>query len=73
MPVQEKNLKYAAIAKQIKDLNHSAERRPPVQKKWLNLLRDRNDSMRMPFWYFLFVKMLLARQAKAPKKAPKLH
>ena len=33
MPVQEKNLRYAAIAKQIKDLNHSAERRPPVQKK----------------------------------------
>jgi len=33
MPVQEKNMKYTAIAKQIKDPSHSAERRPPVQKK----------------------------------------
>jgi len=67
MPIQEKNLEYAAIAKQIKAINPSEAYRSDF-KNYLNLLRDRDDSVRVPSWYCLFVKMLWAMQAKYPEQ-----
>ena len=67
MPIQEKNLEYAAIAKQIKDINPSEGYRNDF-RNYLNLLRDRDDSVRVPSWYSLFVKMMWAMQAKYPEQ-----
>ena len=65
MPVQVQNLEYAGIARQIKAINPSEEYRNDF-RNYLNELRDRDESVRLPSWYSLFVKMLWAMQAKHP-------
>lgn len=35
---------------------------------YLNSLMDRDDSVRLPSWYSLYIKMLWAMQAKYPEQ-----
>ncbi len=66
MPVQAQNLDYTAIARQIKAINPSEAYRNDF-RNYLNQLRDRDDSIRLPSWYSLYIKMLWAMQAKYPE------
>jgi len=65
MPVQAQNLDYTTIARQIKAIAPSEAYRNDF-RNYLNHLRDRDDSIRLPSWYSLYVKMLWAMQAKYP-------
>ena len=65
MPLQEKNIEYATISQQIKAINPSEAYRSDF-RNYLNELRDRDDSIRLPSWYSLYIKMLWAMQAKYP-------
>ena len=67
MPVQAQNLDYTNIARQIKAINPSEAYRNDF-RNYLNQLRDRDESIRLPSWYSLYVKMLWAMQAKYPDK-----
>ncbi len=65
MPIQQQNNDYREISRQIKALNPSEGYRHDF-KNYLNLLRERDDSVRLPSWYSLYIKMLWAMQAKYP-------
>ena len=65
MPLQEKNIEYATISQQIKAIDPSEAYRSDF-RNYLNELRDRDDSIRLPSWYSLYIKMLWAMQAKYP-------
>lgn len=65
MPIQQQNHDYRDISRQIKALDPSEGYRNDF-KNYLNLLRDRDDSVRLPSWYSLYIKMLWAMQAKYP-------
>lgn len=65
MPLQEQNIGYRSIARQLKDLEPSAEYRYDF-KLYLSQLRDRDEDVNLPSWYALFVKMMWAMQAKYP-------
>ena len=66
MPVQAQNLDYTNIARQIKAINPSEAYRNDF-RNYLNQLRDRDESVMLPSWYSLYVKMLWAMQAKYPE------
>ncbi len=66
MPVTDKNREYGNIAKQIKAINPSAAYKDDF-KNYLNRLREKDDTVRLPSWYSLYVKMLWAMQAKYPE------
>lgn len=65
MPIQPQNLEYATIARQKKAINPSEAYRSDF-RNYLNHLRDRDDSVLLPSWYSLYIKMLWAMQAKYP-------
>lgn len=65
MPIQPQNNDYRDISRQIKAINPSEGYRNDF-KNYLNLLRDRDDSVRLPSWYSLYIKMLWAMQARYP-------
>ncbi len=65
MPIQPQNNDYRDISRQIKAINPSEGYRNDF-KNYLNLLRDRDESIRLPSWYSLYIKMLWAMQAKYP-------
>lgn len=65
MPVQPQNDDYRDISRQIKALQPSEAYRSDF-RNYLALLRDQDESVRLPSWYSLYVKMLWAMQAKYP-------
>jgi len=66
MPHQPQNDDYREISRQIKALAPSEGYRSDF-RIYLNLLRDRDESVLLPSWYSLYVKMLWAMQAKYPE------
>jgi len=66
MPKQPQNEDYRNISRQIKALQPSEAYRSDF-KIYLNILRDRDESVLLPSWYSLYVKMLWAMQAKYPE------
>jgi len=67
MPIQQQNHDYRDISRQIKALNPS-EAYSSDFRMYLNLLRDRDESVLLPSWYSLYIKMLWAMQAKYPEQ-----
>jgi hypothetical protein len=65
MPIQQQNNDYRDISRQIKVVNPSEGYRNDF-RNFLNLLRDRDESVRLPSWYSLYIKMMWAMQAKYP-------
>lgn len=63
MPIQPQNHDYRQISQQIKAINPSEGYRNDF-RMYLNDLRQRDDSVRLPSWYSLYIKMLWAMQAK---------
>ncbi len=66
MPIQPQNLDYRDISRQIKALDPSEGYRNDF-RSYLNALRERDESVRLPSWYGLYIKMLWAMQAKYPE------
>lgn len=66
MPHQPQNDDYRTISRQIKALEPSEAYRSDF-RIYLNILRDRDESVLLPSWYSLYVKMLWAMQAKYPE------
>ncbi len=66
MPIQPQNHDYRDISRQIKALNPSEAYRNDF-RMYLNALMDRDDNVRLPSWYSLYIKMLWAMQAKYPE------
>lgn len=66
MPIQPQNNDYRDISRQIKALNPSEAYRNDF-RMYLNTLMERDDSVRLPSWYSLYIKMLWAMQAKHPE------
>ena len=67
MPIQPQNIEYGDISRQIKAIQPSEGYRNDF-RMYLNELRERDDSVRLPSWYSLYVKMLWAMQAKYPEQ-----
>ena len=67
MPIQPQNIEYGDISRQIKAIQPSEGYRNDF-RMYLNELRERDDSVRLPSWYSLYVKMLWAMQAKYPQQ-----
>jgi hypothetical protein len=67
MPVQPQNDEYRVISRQIKAIDPSAGYRHDF-RTYLSSLRERDDSVRLPSWYSLYIKMLWAMQAKYPEQ-----
>ena len=67
MPMQQQNHDYRDISRQIKALEPSEGYRSDF-RIYLNLLRDKDESVRLPSWYSLYVKMLWAMQAQLPEQ-----
>jgi len=67
MPIQPQNIEYGDISRQIKAIQPSEGYRNDF-RMYLNELRERDDSVRLPSWYSLYVKMLWAMQAKHPQQ-----
>ena len=67
MPVQAQNHEYRMISQQIKAIEPSEAYRHDF-RMYLNTLRDRDESLRLPSWYSLYIKMLWAMQAKYPQQ-----
>lgn len=65
MPIQAKNIEYTTISRKIKAINPSDGYRNDF-RNYLNYLLEKDDSVRLPSWYSLFIKMLWAMQAKYP-------
>ncbi|MCB5260703.1 MAG: hypothetical protein PHY41_04980 [Candidatus Cloacimonetes bacterium] len=65
MPIQPQNNDYRDISRKIKEINPSAGYRNDF-RIFLNLLMDHDDTVRLPSWYSLYIKMLWAMQAKYP-------
>lgn len=65
MPKQPQNDDYRDISRQIKALQPSEGYRSDF-RFYLNQLRDSDESVLLPSWYSLYVKMLWAMQAKYP-------
>jgi len=65
MPIQPQNLDYRDISRQIKAIEPSEGYRHDF-RMYLNALRDQDESVRLPSWYSLYIKMLWAMQAKYP-------
>lgn len=63
MPVQAQNNLYREIAKNIKALNPSEAYRSDF-RAYFTQLRERDENIKLPSWYSLYVKMLWAMQAK---------
>ncbi|MDD4310403.1 MAG: hypothetical protein PHO32_08490 [Candidatus Cloacimonetes bacterium] len=66
MPIQEQNIALGNAARQIKALEPSEGYRNDFQL-YLMKLRDRDESITLPSWYSLFVKMLWAMQKQLPE------
>jgi len=66
MPIQPQNLDYRDISRQIKAINPSEGYRNDF-RSYLLALRERDESVRLPSWYSLYIKMLWAMQAKYPE------
>jgi len=67
MPVQAQNNDYRDISRQIKAINPSAAYRQDF-RIYLNGLKERDESVRLPSWYSLYIKMMWAMQAKYPQQ-----
>lgn len=65
LPIQPQNLEYRDISRQIKAIDPSEGYRNDF-RNYLNSLRERDDEIRLPSWYSLYIKMLWAMQAKYP-------
>ena len=65
MPIQPQNIEYGDISRQIKAINPSEAYRNDF-RMYLNTLMDQDESVRLPSWYSLYVKMMWAMQAKYP-------
>ncbi|MBM4404034.1 MAG: hypothetical protein FJ042_06610 [Candidatus Cloacimonetes bacterium] len=65
MPIQEQNIAYGNIARQIKALDLSEGYRDDF-RIYLSALRDRDENVTYPSWYSIFIKMMWALQAKYP-------
>jgi hypothetical protein len=66
MPVQPQNHVYREISRQIKAIDPSEGYRNDF-RNYLNELRERDEDVRLPSWYSLYIKMLWAMQAKYPE------
>ncbi len=67
MPIQPQNHAYRDISRQIKAINPSEAYRNDF-RMYLSSLMDRDDSVRLPSWYSLYIKMLWAMQARYPQQ-----
>ena len=67
MPLQTQNVEYGNISRQIKALEPSQRYRNDF-RVYLNLLRERDENLRLPSWYSLFIKMMWAMQARYPQQ-----
>ena len=67
MPLQSQNIEYRNISRQIKELKPSDAYKNDF-KVYLMKLRDADESVRLPSWYSLYIKMLWAMQAKYPQQ-----
>lgn len=66
MPIQPQNHDYRDISRQIKAIEPSEAYRSDF-RNYLNVLRERDQEIRLPSWYSLYIKMLWAMQAKFPE------
>lgn len=66
MPIQEQNIALGNAARQIKALDPSEGYRNDFQL-YLMKLRDRDDTVTLPSWYSLYIKMLWAMQNLYPE------
>ncbi len=67
MPVQPQNHEYALIARQIKQIEPSEAFKNDF-RVYLNLLREKDESISVPSWYPLYTKLLWDMQRNYPEQ-----
>lgn len=67
MPIQAQNEDYREISRQIKGINPGDGYKHDF-RMYLADIRELDESIRMPSWYSLFIKMMWAMQAKYPRQ-----
>jgi len=67
MPIQPQNNDYRDISRQIKAINPSEGYRHDFRMYFIEL-RERDETVRLPSWYSLYIKMMWAMQAKYPEQ-----